>query len=325
MQANTAVIDSGLGGGALRGVDTSASGAAWAAIFAGAAAAAALSLALFVLGFGLGMSVISPWSGEGIDASSAAISSVVWVFVTQILASALGGYLAGRLRVKWPDVHNDEVFFRDTAHGFLTWAVASLGTAILFGATTMATVDRGVQAGAAVASKAGDAVAQIAGAGAAGAGAAVASDKSANAGGGAEGGGNNPLSYFADSLFRGEGAQAGQPAAPGDKGAATAEALRILAFAARSGDLSAEDRQRLGQLVAQQTGLNQADAEKRVTDVYYRFTTTVANAKAATKDAADKARKAAAHTSLWFFVALLCGAFSASYAATLGGKQRDNF
>ena len=43
-------------------------------------------------------------------------------------ASGVGGYLAGRLRVRWRDTDVDEVHFRDTAHGLLTWAVATLFT-----------------------------------------------------------------------------------------------------------------------------------------------------------------------------------------------------
>jgi hypothetical protein len=42
------------------------------------------------------------------------------------------------------------------------------------------------------------------------------------------------------------------------------------------------------------------------------------------KQAADTARKTAAHLSLWLFVALLSGAFFASLAATIRGRQRDN-
>ena len=95
------------------------SGVSWAAIFAGAAAAAALSLILLLLGFGLGFSAVSPWAGSGISAKGLGISSIVWLAVTQIIAAGLGGYIAGRLRVKWANLHGDEVYFRDTAHGFL--------------------------------------------------------------------------------------------------------------------------------------------------------------------------------------------------------------
>lgn len=110
---------------------SSPSAVSWSAIIAGAAAAVALSLILLILGVGLGLSSVSPWTNQGISAETFGMSTVIWITLTQLLSSALGGYLAGRLRTKWVDVHNDEIYFRDTAHGFLSWAVASLATAIL--------------------------------------------------------------------------------------------------------------------------------------------------------------------------------------------------
>lgn len=65
----------------------------------------------------------------GAAAAAIGVSTIVWLTLTQLLASAMGGYLAGRLRTRWLDLHTDEVYFRDTAHGFLAWAVASLATA----------------------------------------------------------------------------------------------------------------------------------------------------------------------------------------------------
>ena len=95
------------------------SGVSWAAIFAGAAAAAALSLILLVLGTGLGLASVSPWSSHGIEATTFGVSTILWISFVGLVASAVGGYIAGRLRTKWAGVHTDEVYFRDTAHGFL--------------------------------------------------------------------------------------------------------------------------------------------------------------------------------------------------------------
>src|SRR5215475_13262394 len=100
------------------------SSVSWAAIFAGAFVATALSLILLALGTGIGLSSISPWSSQGISTSTASVIAIVWLILTQIVALSIGGYLAGRLRTKWVHVHSDEVHFRDTAHGFLVWAVA---------------------------------------------------------------------------------------------------------------------------------------------------------------------------------------------------------
>ncbi|MFO0520199.1 MAG: hypothetical protein ACK515_07205 [bacterium] len=103
----------------------------WGAVFAGAAGAAALALILTLLGMGLGFSAVSPWASEGVSATTLGLSAVAWITLTQLLASALGGYLAGRLRTRWLQLHPDEVHFRDSAHGFLAWAVATLITAAL--------------------------------------------------------------------------------------------------------------------------------------------------------------------------------------------------
>lgn len=105
------------------------------AIFAGAAAAASLALMLLMLGAGLGLTSISPWENQGLAAGTVGIAAIAWLTFTQIVASGMGGYLAGRLRTKWVDTHTNEIYFRDTAHGFLTWAVALLVSAVLLTTT----------------------------------------------------------------------------------------------------------------------------------------------------------------------------------------------
>ncbi|HSM26564.1 MAG TPA: hypothetical protein VK855_00500, partial [Thioalkalivibrio sp.] len=116
----------------------------WAAIIAGAAGAAVLSLLLLILGTGLGLSAVSPWTMEGISAATFGIATIAWLSFTQLAASGMGGYLAGRLRTKWTAVPTDEVFFRDTAHGFLSWAVASLLTAAVLTSVVGSIVGGGV-------------------------------------------------------------------------------------------------------------------------------------------------------------------------------------
>ena len=93
-----------------------ASTVSWSAILAGATASAALSLILLILGTGLGFSAVSPWAHNGVSATTFGVSTIVWLTVTQLVAFGLGGYLAGRLRTRWAEVHQDEVHFRDTAH-----------------------------------------------------------------------------------------------------------------------------------------------------------------------------------------------------------------
>src|SRR3954463_3368311 len=120
--------------------DANTSGVSWGAIFAGAAGAAALSLILLILGTGLGLSSVSPWSDRGAGAAAFGIGTIAWITFTQLAASGLGGYLAGRLRTRWLGVHTDEVYFRDTAHGFLAWAFATVLTPAALGAATHPTV-----------------------------------------------------------------------------------------------------------------------------------------------------------------------------------------
>jgi len=98
----------------------------WGAIFAGSAVAVSLSLCLVTLGAGLGFASMSPWPDRGLSAAAFTVESTIWLIVTQWLSAAAGGYIAGRLRHRWLATHTHEVFFRDTAHGLVTWAVATL-------------------------------------------------------------------------------------------------------------------------------------------------------------------------------------------------------
>jgi hypothetical protein len=285
---------------------TTTSAVSWGAIFAGAASAAALSLILLVLGTGIGLTAASPWAHDG-TGEALGTGSVIWLALTAALASGLGGYVAGRLRTRWTDAHVDEVHFRDTAHGLVAWAVATIVTAGVMTSTIGAIVDRGASAAATVVAPA---------AGAAGMAAAGAAGRA----GGSMG---DPTSYFTDMLFRRDAsATPSATPAPGDTPPA-AEAVRIFANGLRTGALPAEDIRYAGQLVAQRTGLAQPDAEKRVADTFARAKAAADDAANKAKEAADTARRAAAHASFWIFFSLLLGAFMSSFFAMLGGRQRD--
>ena len=286
-------------------------GVSWGAVLAGAAAAAALSFILLILGVGLGLSSVSPWS---FNATAIGVSTIAWLAFMQLAASGIGGYMAGRLRVKWSSIHTDEVHFRDTAHGLLAWAVATLITVAVLAGGTRAVLSGAIDAGSGVAA----AVSPVAAAGAGAAGARAG-----------EGGGANPLDYFSDMLLRAAPAPAASAApAATEPGVTLAdqrmEIGKIFATSLSTGSLAADDRAYLGQVVASRTGLTQAEAEARVDAVYGRAAKAAADAKAAARQAAETARKAGAHTALWMFVALLLGAFVASLAATFGGRQRDH-
>jgi hypothetical protein len=285
----------------------------WGAVFAGAAGAAALSLILILLGTGLGFALVSPWAHEGISAGAVGVSGIVWITVVQLLASMVGGYLAGRLRSRWVTVHGHEVYFRDTAHGFLAWSVATLLMATLLSSAVSSIASTGAKAAGA----AGSAVAMAGSA--AVAGAASAAEKNDNLG-------NDSVGYSVDSLFRATAPAATPSANPGQSLAPqrSAEVARIFANGLRYGELSTADTQYLGQLVATNTGRSQADAEKRVTDTFTQLQQTLQQLRDKARKAADDARKASAYMALWLVISLLSGAFVASLAATFGGRLRDS-
>ena len=207
--------------------------------------------------------------------------------------------MAGRLRTRWVSVHTHEVFFRDTAHGLIVWGVGAIVTAWLLAAGAASVVNGAAHAGGAALEAAGTAAAQVAGQAASGEGSSAA--------------------YFTDMLFR-----ADRPDTSGDSTAARAEVGRILATDLLSGEMPAADKTYVAQAIAARTGLSQADAEKRVSDVVEQAKNAKDKAINAAKTAADAARKTGVYVALWAFISLLIGAFSASYMATVGGRVRDD-
>jgi len=289
----------------LHGVSTVAdaqSGVSWGAVAAGAVAAGALSLVLIAFGAGLGLSSISPWSNTGVSAATFKTETGIYLVVVAVMSSAVGGYLAARLRTKWVGTYTNEVYFRDTAHGFLAWAFATVLSASVL-SSAIAYLANGTAAGVA--------------------GAASQVSRS-----------GSPDQIYVDKLFRADPAAQTSPSASSDagntnspasgggnpgttsnagSGQTQAEVLRLWTSSfSRDRDLSAADRTYVARLVAARTGLSQADAEKRVNDVITEA-----------KTAADNARKGAAKLAFWLTAAMLFGAFAASLAAVEGGSLRD--
>lgn len=283
-------------------VESSLSAVSWGAIIAGAVSAAALTIVLMLLGSGLGLTMVSPWTNQGIGITTFAVSAAIWMIVIQWLSSALGGYMTGRLRARWVGVHTDETFFRDTAHGLLAWALATLLVVYIASSGLTSAVGTGVQAASKVASGA-----------AMGASSSAASSANDNTG-------NNAVSYFVDSLFRPN--DPARLAAPGEAGdaAAAAQASRILIASAATGEMAPADQTYLGQLVSARTGLSETDATARVDTVLAQ----VNQAKTKAKEAADATRKAGIAFALMAALSLVIGAFIASAAAALGGRLRDD-
>lgn len=280
-----------------------AEGVSWRAVVAGAVAACALSFILFTLGTGLGLSALSPWRYEGIAPSKLAIPAVLWVVFTQLAASGIGGYMAGRLRGRWTSLRDHEVYFRDTAHGLLAWGLSTLVMAALMGAALTGAVNQATR---------------TAGTAAMFAATALNNDKDGGA-------------YWVDAMLRVDTSQAGQvasSAAPFAVDSATDSATRaqmgrILLRSLQTGALTADDSRYLAQLVSQRTGLPQAEAQTRVNTIYTDAKKALYDAAATIKQQADDGRKATAYTALWMVVALLAGAFVSAWLATFGGRQRD--
>jgi hypothetical protein len=263
----------------------------WPAIIAGGFVAAALTLMLLALGAGLGFSVVSPWSGPpDISTTTAATVGGIYMAVTAVLSSAIGGYITGRLRTGWAQAPLDEVYFRDSAHGVVCWAFATvMGAALLASAATV------VSGG--IASRSSQD----------GAGQSIA----------------DPTASILDRLFRpdygalagGTGQRAAGVFAGGRDLAADREVARriLLTFDQRGRtEFTGDDRQYLAQMIAARTGLEPGAAEQRVSAI-----------EAEVRVKADAARRAAAHLSFWLVASLLMGAVAAGLTAAEGGAARD--
>jgi signal transduction histidine kinase len=269
-------------------IEAAKSAVSWPAIVAGTVAAASVSLILIVLGSGLGLASVSAWPGAGASAATFTVAAAIWLIVVQWLSSGVGGYLTGRLRTKWADTHTHEVFFRDTAHGLVMWALTTvLGVSLLASAASSA-----IGTGARVAGTVASGAAQSA----VGAGATL-----------------NP--YEVDTLLR-----SSRPDANPASAETRSEVTRILGEAAvTTAGMPAADRSYLTGLIAARTGIPAEEAQQRVAEAM-----TAANAaETKARQAADGARRAGAMASIYTALSMLVGAFIASVCAALGGRRRD--
>ncbi len=280
------------------GVESSTPALAWGPVIGGSVAASATTIILLLLGSGVGLTMVSPWAGESASFTTVSVTAAIWFVVVQWLASAFGGYLTGRLRTKWVGVHTDEVFFRDTAHGFLSWALATVVVMGLAGSAFTSLAGTGVQA---VSTAAVTATAT-------GAAAAASSDAATP---------DAATGYFTDLLLR---PQDLTTRAQADDASATAEVSRILMRGAVSDGVPEADRAYIAAIVASRAGVTPEEARARVDQTLQQ----IEDAKNAALEAADDARKAAATTAMLGALSLLVGAFIASAAAALGGRQRDD-
>lgn len=227
-------------------VEPSVSGISWAAVLAGAVASCALTLALLSLGAGIGLSVVSPWANSGVSVTTFEVATGLYFIVMAMISSAMGGYLAGRLRNRWIGVQSSEVLFRDTAHGFLAWATAAVLGAILL-ASPVTSLIGGTTSGAMQAASSSTT--------------------------------SSPMNSYVDMLLRPANPT---PENTGNKDEARQELSRLLTADFGNGaEPSAADRSYVAKIVATRAGLSQADADKRVNDVITQVKTDIDKARKA--------------------------------------------
>ena len=255
----------------------------WEAAIAGALLASALSFVLLAFGTAVGLSLVSPWTSTAASAKWTGSLAAFWIVAQQIGSFLAGGYVAGQLRSRWGEAKPDEIEFRDGIHGALVWAIGTIIGALLAVSVASSAISTATRT---VGLAAGAAASQA-----------------------------DPLSYQVDVLFRSAQQPAGTASAS-DPSATKAEALRVFANAATAGGLSPADKSYLSQLVAQRTGLPPQEAEARVTQV-------TNEAVRITKDATDKARKAAIATGFLTAASLMLSLAAAWWGAQRGGDHRD--
>ena len=263
----------------------------WSAVFAGAVVASAISFVLLTAGAAIGLSLVSPYESQSYGRLAVSLAAF-WSIAVPILAFLAGGYIAGRMRSAWADASSDEVHFRDGIHGLLVWSLSIVAGGLLAFLAASTAAQTGAQVAANSMSDRGAIVAPA-----------------------------------VDTLFGASVAEAA-PAPTGESRAARATPAghaaivdadargavsRTLVAAAAGGQLSPTQKQTLAQIVAERTGLSEAEAENRIDQAY-----------ADAKKALETARKATVLAGLGTVTALLVGLLAAWYSAQRGGHQRDN-
>lgn len=273
--------------------DPANSAVSWAAVIAGAVIGASLTATLIIGGSGLGFLAVSPWNNDGASGTTVAIGTIVWLLLTQIIAYGIAGYVTGRLRTKWTDQRRDEIHFRDTAHGFLVWALSFVVGIALLGSTAASLISGTAQTGA-------DAVTAAAGQVASADDTLISTD------------------YYVDALLRPTGSEGRSRQQDLHK-----EIALIFGKSMTQGEISQDDQEYLVNVISQRAGISEADAQARLSQITENAKVTAEKLEAKVRETADDARKVAATFSLWAFASLLLGAFVASFSATIGGRARD--
>jgi hypothetical protein len=318
----------------------------WPAIIAGIVLASGISLVLLTFGSAIGLSFTDFNAATDVDPLWIAIAAASWLLWVQISSFMAGGYITGRLRKRHNDATEDESDVRDGAHGLLVWGGALIvGAVIAVGGIGAAASAVGNAAGALT-----NAASNVAGGAAEGAVAdpnayytdmlfrpaattAPVEDVAPAAETPAAPAATAPAATTetpAAPAATTPAAPAATPAAasaapmamaeaPADTTAVRAEAGRIFAQSALSGELAADDRSYLVQAVSANTGLPEAEAQARVDQVV----TAIDTAKAEAVEVAENARKMTVLGAFLTAASLLVSAVGAYWAAQKGGNHRD--
>jgi len=323
----------------------------WGPVAAGALGAAAISLVFFTFGSALGLSAVSPYPYAGLSLTTFLILVALFAALVQVGSFAAGGYIAGRMRTPWPNGAESEKHFRDGSYGFAVWAIGILigaciavsgaGSALKTAVQTTATLSAGAIAGGGAAM--GPAIAdrvslqptdiaidmllrpapgQMAGTTATRpmsttpASPAITAPTAAGA--------QPETAPATDPKPVAEGVPTASDNMQGEvrrapRGELQAPLSRVFMASLANGTMAPDDRTYLAEVVARQTGLPKAEAEKRVDAAF----AAAKDAEAKARAAADKARKISAIAAFLAAATLLIACAAACAGAALGGRHRD--
>ena len=270
----------------------------WPAVFAGNAVTGGLILVMLPLGAAAGLAMTSPYPNTGSSAATVGAVAIFWLAFMYLFSISAGGYVVGRLRPRVGDATLDEVRFRDGVNGLVFWGLGMIISA-LFTFLTLASA----------AGTATTAVGQAVGGATSAAASALPSVNT---------------DYVSDLLLRATATGPQQTAAqPRSDADVRSEIARIVTATAASGQITDVDKKYVSQLIAQRTGVSEADAAARVDDGVKRATQMKDEASAKAREFAESARKGASRAAFWTAVLSLLSGIAAIYAARLGGQHRD--
>lgn len=279
----------------------------WGAIFAGTVVGIGVLLMLSLAGLAFGLSSADFGPGED-GLSGFSTGAGIWLVVSQLVALAIGGFVAGRLAAV-PKTTSTAF------HGAAVWGLATLLMAYLASSTIGTVVNSATSAIGSIASG----VAQVAPA-------AVPNQQAQNdLAGQADQIVNSVLSEREQNRAQIAVQESAENVAAGD--ATVGEAVRNVTnqlFGA-GGVIGADDRRQAATVLAQRTGMSQTEAEQTVDNVQRQVQQLANTAPSTVNRVATETTDTLATAAFWAFVASLLGLIAAVVAAVFGrpGKHTE--